>query len=68
MAAVASVGAVTHAVETVFHGAPSGLDTVILAERAVRFHKGRLVRFASEGERLAGALASRGQGIVAVSH
>ena len=40
------LGAVTHAVETVFHGAPSGLDTtVILAERAVRFHRGRLVRF-----------------------
>ena len=48
MVAVASVGAVAvaPAVETVFHDAPSGLDpTVILAERAVRLHKGRLVRF-----------------------
>lgn len=36
----------THAVETVFHGAPSGLDTaVILAERAIRFHRGRLERY-----------------------
>lgn len=45
------LGAVAHAVETVFHGAPSGLDTtVILAERAVRFHKGRLVRFVPHPE------------------
>lgn len=45
------LGAVTHAVETVFHGAPSGLDTtVILAERAVRFHRGRLVRFVPHPE------------------
>lgn len=45
------LGAVTHAVETIFHGAPSGLDTtVILAERAVRFHKGRLVRFVPHPE------------------
>lgn len=49
--AARDLGSVTHAVETVFHGAPSGLDTtVILAERAVRFHKGRLVRFVPHPE------------------
>lgn len=40
------VGGTAHAIETVFHGAPSGLDTsVIVAERPVRFQRGRLVRF-----------------------
>ena len=44
------LGAATHAVESVFHGTPSGLDTaVILAERTVRFERGRIVRFLAAG-------------------
>jgi mevalonate kinase len=39
------LGIAAHAVESVFHGASSGLDTaVVLAERMIRFHHGRVVR------------------------